>query len=113
MPSKKQAVNEENLENCRCFALESKDADTISSLAWVYDYLFGNDDRFKIDDFRVNTEKNGAAIYWPLEDLYANQYKGAEKTPEEKLRFKKAILVNALTGSGKIINCFQYEIHLQ
>ena len=92
-------------------SLQSKDAATISSLAEVYDYLFGNDGLYSLDDFRVYTEKDGAVTYWPLEDLYADQYKGAEKSPEEKLQFKKAILVNALAGSGTKVLHKALQIH--
>ena len=79
-------------------SLAAKDEAVINNLAQVYTYLFGNDERYQIGRFHFLTDQNGVRQVQTLDQVYDQQYQGPTKTPEAKLAFQKAMVVNALAN---------------
>ena len=81
-------------------SLAGKDPADIQKLAQVYDYLFGNNEQYALDQFRIVVNQGGLRESQSLEELYDEQYHGPEQTPEQKQAFQKAMLVNALANGS-------------
>lgn len=82
-------------------SLAGGDEGNVDTLARVYDELFGNDERYRLDRFRVAADQGGLRNAQSLNEIYTEQYHGPAQTPEAKQSFQKALLVNALAnGSG-------------
>ena len=75
---------------------------TVQSLAQVYDYLFGQDEQYALDQFRVVFNQGGLRNTQTLDELYAEQYQGPAQTPEAKQAFQKAMVVNALANGSHL-----------
>ena len=81
-------------------SLAGRNPADLQKLAQVYDYLFGNDEQYALDQFRVVVNQGGFRESQSLDELYDEQYHGPEQTPEAKQSFQKAMLVNALVGGS-------------
>ena len=92
-------------------SLAGKDPADIQKLAQVYDYLFGNNEQYALDQFRIVVNQGGLRESQSLEELYDEQYHGPEQTPEQKQAFQKAMLVNAL-ANGSLLEVSHNGEHL-
>ena len=83
-------------------SIAEKEPADIAGLAQIYDYIFGDGEGEQIDLFRFMSTQNGQAEGKTPEETYQEQYKGPEKTPQDKLLFKKAMVVSALADAGEL-----------